>query len=193
MSVVQCLPSCQVPFALPKPKPVCLLQTIPHVSCGMDLEIYTFFVPSGNNSKSFHLPEIIHLTHGGIKSTSPMHGDGISTEAAHKQSHMFCPDTSICCCASSSQSSSLITDITAQHGQDVVSTSNKMSSEYSLVPDGVISHQYCQTDVECSSECSEGPMNLALRFIKVRGSEGRGQGGGFICSKSQRIRMETLH
>ena len=29
-------------------------------------------------------------------SMSPMHGDGIDTEAAHEQSHMFCPDMSIC-------------------------------------------------------------------------------------------------
>ena len=79
-SVEQCPPLHQVPSVLPKSKPACLLQAVPHTHCGMDPKISTLSVPHGNISKSFCSPEVIPLTQHGIKPTLPANREGIHME-----------------------------------------------------------------------------------------------------------------
>ena len=160
MSVEQHSPSHQVPAVPLKPKPAHPMQAIPHVSRGMDLMISTLPVPGGNNSESPRSLEVIPLAPHGIKSMSPMHRDGIDTEAAHMQPHTSYPNAPICCHASSSRSLSLMMDIPAQHGQDVVSGSDNMSNKYSLAFCEAVSQQPFQINERRSPEHSEALMEL---------------------------------
>ena len=170
-----------------KPKPACPKQAIPHVSCRMDHKISALPVPTGNNSKSFCLPEAIPLAHHGIKSTSPTHRDGTDTEAAHMQSHTSYPNVPVHCHASSSKSLSLMTDIPAQHGQDVISGSDKTSNKYLLASHEAVSQQPFQIHERHSPERSEAPTEFFC-FVNSRncipGDSGRHQKE--CCGQSQR-------